>query len=337
MSAILQTFPLGTPWPGADPFLFTMHHVDRYPAANPDMTPRADLSGRDLGQDFSGRDGWSMYHGDTVPGFPAHPHRGFETVTVVEEGLVDHTDSEGAQARYGRGDTQWLTAGHGVSHCEMFPLVNTEGPNPLRLFQIWLNLAPEDKTAPAGFAILWADETPVVERADAAGRRTRVKVVAGEFEGRTPPPPPPASWAARPENHVAIWHAELDPGATLTLPAADKNAVRTLYIYEGTLTVDGRPQTNEGVVVDPTRALPVTAGDAPTRFLLLQGRPIGAPVVQHGPFVGNSRDDIIAAFTDYQNGVFGRWTHPLPGPVHDRDRERFARYPDGTVRTPTEA
>lgn len=335
MSRILQTFPLGPQWPGADPFLFIAHHVDHYPVANPDMTPKADLAGREIGQDFAGKDGWNMYHGSTVPGFPAHPHRGFETVTVVEEGLVDHADSEGAAARYGRGDTQWLTAGNGVAHSEMFPLVNTDEPNTLHLFQIWLNLAPEDKTAPAHFTMLWADETPVVEQVDDAGRATKVKVVAGSFEGRTPPPPPPASWAARPENHVAIWHAELDAGATLTLPAADPSAIRTLYVYDGTLAVDGQDITDSGVVVDPTAAMAVTAkAEGRVRFLLLQARPIGAPVVQHGPFVGNSRDDIIAAFTDYQNGVFGAWTHPQADPVHDREQGRFARYPDGTVRTP---
>ena len=92
----------------------------------------------------------------------------------------------------------------------MFPLVHTDRPNPLHLFQVWLNLAPEDKSAPAHFAMLWADETPVVEQVDEAGRRARVKVVAGEYAGHVPPPPPPASWAARPDAHVAIWHATLD-------------------------------------------------------------------------------------------------------------------------------
>lgn len=334
MSTSLQTFPLSTPWPGVDPFLFTAHHVDHYPAGNANLGPRASLSGRDLGQDFAGKDGWNMYHGTTVPGFPAHPHRGFETVTVVEEGLVDHTDSAGAEARYGRGDTQWLTAGSGIAHCEMMPLVHQDAPNPLHLFQIWLNLPPEDKGAEPHFTILWAEDTPVVETTDAAGRVARVKVVAGSFEGRTPPPPPPASWATRPDAHLAIWHAELDADAELRLPAADASAVRTLYVYAGTLTVAGERLTDAGAVVDAAQELTVRAGEEPVRFLLLQGRPIGAPVVQHGPFVGNSRDDIVAAFGDYQAGRFGAWEHPVTDPVHGRDRGRFARYPDGTVRTP---
>src|SRR3954469_23203180 len=145
---ILQTVPLGAPpWPTADPFLFCVHHDDAYPAGNANLGPAASLAGRNLGQDFEGKDGWRMYHGTTVPGFPAHPHRGFETVTIVRRGLIDHSDSLGAAARFGGGDVQWLTAGRGVVHSEMFPLTERERTNPLELFQIWLNLPAEDKMA----------------------------------------------------------------------------------------------------------------------------------------------------------------------------------------------
>src|SRR5580658_7852986 len=135
---ILATAPLGMPWPTPDPFLFCVHHDDHYPAGNGSFGPAASLVGRQLGSDFAGVDGWRMYHGRTVPGFPQHPHRGFETVTIVRSGLIDHSDSLGATARFGHGDVQWLTAGKGISHCEMFPLVNTSEPNPAELFQIWL-------------------------------------------------------------------------------------------------------------------------------------------------------------------------------------------------------
>src|ERR1700709_642273 len=104
------------------------------------MGPAVPLAGRDIGQDFSRKDGWSMYHGDTVPGFPAHPHRGFETVTVVPKGLIDQPHSRGAKARFGQGDAQGVPAGEGIVHSEMFPLLEGEQANPLELFQIWLNL-----------------------------------------------------------------------------------------------------------------------------------------------------------------------------------------------------
>ena len=143
---VLQTIRLGMPWQTIDPFLFCVHHRDAYPAGNGRFGPVGTLSGRDLGSDFAGLDGWRMYHGREIPGFPPHPHRGFETVTYVRTGLVDHSDSLGAAARFGRGDTQWLTAGDGIVHSEMFPLVDTDAPNPLELFQIWVNLPAADKT-----------------------------------------------------------------------------------------------------------------------------------------------------------------------------------------------
>src|SRR3712207_5958211 len=106
---VIQTIRLGTPWQTIDPFLFCVHHLDAYPAGNGRLGPAATLAGRELGNDFAGVDGWRMSHGRETPGFPPHPHRGFETVTYVRRGLVDHSDSLGAAARFGRGDTQWLT------------------------------------------------------------------------------------------------------------------------------------------------------------------------------------------------------------------------------------
>src|SRR3954454_19128777 len=144
-SDILAVVPLGFQWPTLDPFLFCVHHDDAYPAGNDKLGPVASLAGREIGMDFAGKDGWRMYHGDVVPGFPQHPHRGFETVTIVRRGLIDHSDSMGAAARYGRGDVQWLTAGKGIVHSEMFPLLDKGRGNPLELFQIWLNLPKASK------------------------------------------------------------------------------------------------------------------------------------------------------------------------------------------------
>ena len=113
---------LGFQWETSDPFLFCVHHEDFYPKGNKELGPDLELlKGRHIGQDFIVKDGFRMYHGTTVPGFPGHPHRGFETITVVRKGLIDHADSTGAAGRYGDGDVQWMTAGKGVQHSEMFP------------------------------------------------------------------------------------------------------------------------------------------------------------------------------------------------------------------------
>jgi len=122
-SPILAVHPLGFPWKTQDPFLFCVYHKDDYPKGNDDLGPAASLAGRNLGQDFVIKDGWRMYHGHKVPGFPSHPHRGFETVTIVNKGFADHSDSLGATARFGEGDVQWLTSGKGLQHSEMFPLL----------------------------------------------------------------------------------------------------------------------------------------------------------------------------------------------------------------------
>src|SRR5262245_43742513 len=190
---VLDSRPLGFPWETADPFLFCVHHDDAYPAGNERLGPAASLAGRKLGMDFEGKDGWRMYHGSVVPGFPQHPHRGFETVTLVRRGLIDHSDSLGATARFGRGDAQWLTAGEGIVHSEMFPLLDPAEPNPLELFQIWLNLPSAGKMVPAHFSMLWEDSIPKILARDAAGKLTEVAVVAGKLGDRAAPRPPPHS------------------------------------------------------------------------------------------------------------------------------------------------
>ncbi|RYZ04567.1 MAG: pirin family protein [Myxococcales bacterium] len=334
MSAVLETAPLGFPWPTIDPFLFCVHHDDAYPAGNEQFGPLGSLAGRNLGNDFVVKDGFRMYHGEVVPGFPQHPHRGFETVTLARRGYIDHSDSLGAAARFGRGDAQWLTTGGGIVHSEMFPLLSREEPNPVELFQIWLNLPGEDKLAQPHFAMLWEHEIPrhVVE--DSAGKKVKLTTVAGAFAGKAPPPPPPKSWAARPDTDVAIWTLELEAGATFTIPRAQHpEALRTLYFFVGkTLQIDDRSLDSHSVaVVRSDVDLVLRAGSEACEVLMLQGRPIGEPVAQHGPFVMNSRAELQKAFEDYQRTRFGGWPWPADDPVHARDAGRFARHIDGRV------
>ncbi len=344
-SSIIQIKPLGFPWPTVDPFLFCAYHDDAYPAGNSQSGPSGSLMGRDLGQDFSRKDGWSMYHGSTVPGFPAHPHRGFETVTIVRKGLIDHADSLGAKARFGQGDVQWLTAGRGIVHSEMFPLLDPARPNPLELFQIWLNLPARGKMSPPRFTMLWSQDIPRLTLTDARGRTTDVAVIAGRLEnaaaGITEAPlPPPDSWAARPDADVAIWTIRMTPGARWTLPAAmGQDTRRQLYFFKG------KSVALEGQAVDAASVVELRAANAielvnddevEAEFLLLQGRPIAEPVVQYGPFVMNTQAEIRQTLADYQQTRFGGWPWPDDAPVHGWEPARFALRPQGAEERPTD-
>ena len=193
--------------------------------------------------DFSGADGWSMYHGSIVPGFPQHPHRGFETVTFVRQGLIDHSDSLGATARFGRGDVQWLTAGEGIVHCEMFPLLDRTGPNPTELFQIWLNLPARTRWSSRTSRCCGTRTSPGSCSPTTMGGE-RVTVDRRRDRGDPPLAAPPDSWASRPDADLAIWHLVLEPVARWVLPpAAPADTARTLYVFEGAVVGGAaRPQ-----------------------------------------------------------------------------------------------
>ena len=336
-NAIVKIQPLGFPWETADPFLFCVHHDDAYPKGNGSFGPAASLAGRDIGQDFGRKDGWSMYHGQKVPGFPSHPHRGFETVTIVRQGLTDHSDSLGAAARFGGGDVQWLTAGKGIVHSEMFPLLETGQANPLELFQIWLNLPARSKMAEPHFTMLWAEDIPHRFFESGDGAVTEVAVIAGRLEQAEPIAPPPDSWASQAEADVAIWTLRMEPGARWKLPpAANAAARRRLYFFQGaSVSVAGTTITQHSVIeLRAASALElVNTGTDVAEFLMLQGRPIGEPVAQYGPFVMNTQAELQQAFDDYRRTEFGGWPWPDNAPVHGPERVRFARHADGRVET----
>jgi hypothetical protein len=276
-----------------------------------------------------------MYHGRNVPGFPAHPHRGFETVTIVRHGLIDHSDSLGATARFGRGDVQWLTAGRGIVHAEMFPLLDQTAPNPLELFQIWLNLPARSKMAEPYFTMLWSHDIPRASFCDADGGTTEVVCIAGRMARAGiagPLPPPPDSWASQPDADLAIWTLTMAPHAGWTLSAAvGAGTRRSLYFFKGgTLKVAGQALAEHAAIeLRATQPVPLINGDEPAELLLLQGRPIGEPVAQYGPFVMNTEQELKQAFDDYRRTRFGGWPWPDEAPVHGRARLRFARQADG--------
>lgn len=325
---IKEVFKLGFPWQTQDPFLFCVYHLDKYPKGKEDMSPAASLDGRKLGNDFTMKDGWRMYHGQTIPGFPAHPHRGFETITIVNKGFCDHSDSLGAAGRFGEGDVQWMTAGKGVQHCEMFPLLSTEKENTLELFQIWLNLPKAKKFVEPHFKMLWHEDIPVVRTEHA-----RVKVIAGSFGRKNAPDSAPDSWASNTENHVSILNVHIDPKGIFILPNSTSEVNSTLYFYEGdTIQIDGTTIVpDHGIQLDAGKEIKITAGDSQAQLLLLQGKPIKEPVVKYGPFVMNTEKEIEAAMSEYRLTQFGGWPWRYPDNVHEKERGRFAKYPDGTL------
>lgn len=197
-SNLLKIRPLGFHWETQDPFIFCAHHKDDFPKGNALMGPATSLAGRNIGQDFTIKDGWRMYHGAAIPGFPTHPHRGFETITIVKEGTVDHADSLGAAGRYSAGDVQWMTAGKGIQHSEMFPLIHQDKKNPLELFQVWLNLPKAKKFVEPHFKMLWEDQIPVYKEIDSEGKSIEVNVIAGNLKSTNAPDPTPRFMGSQP-------------------------------------------------------------------------------------------------------------------------------------------
>ena len=319
------------PFQTLDPFLFCVYHKDQYPPGNTRMeAPRVGN-----GADFDPSAPYRMYHGDRIPGFPQHPHRGFETITATMEGVIDHTDSMGNGGRYGDGDLQWMTAGGGVVHGEMFPLVNQTSDNPTRFFQIWLNLPAKNKMCDPSFKMHWAQQVNKVTRDDGSS----LTLFAGEYKGLNGEAPPPNSWAANPSNEVSIYHITLPPNSKIKIPSTATEGVnRTLYMIEGTEgVIDGVSfKSKVYAVIDPSKALTLSnppTSSSSTEFLVLSGVAISEPVAQRGPFVMNTQSEIMQAFRDYQSTQFGGWPWPEDAMVFEKEKGRFAFF-DGVESTP---
>jgi len=254
----------------------------------------------------------------------------------VLNGFVDHSDSHGASGRYGNGDVQWMTAGAGLQHAEMFPLLNRNEDNPLELFQIWLNLPKSRKFADPHYKMLWAEDIPVYTQKDGKGNVSEITLIAGTIEDVSAPAPAPDSYAADAENDVSICLIKMAPHASLELPTASAEADRSLYYYRGSgikaAGIDIKPYHSIDLLADEKVILENGYDEA--FLLLLQGKPINEPVVQHGPFVMNTGAEIKQAIMDYQQTQFGGWPWPRHDNVHNRDEGRFAKYADGKEERP---
>ncbi|HAS74724.1 MAG TPA: pirin [Clostridiales bacterium UBA8960] len=330
---ILRLQKIDFHWEMENPFIFCAHHKDAYPKGDENQEPTVSLTGRQLGEDFAIKDGFRMYHGTKVPGFPMHPHRGFETVTIVKTGFVDHFDSVGASGRYGNGDVQWLTTGSGCQHAEMFPLVSMEEENPLELFQVWLNLPAKDKFTKPAYKMLWSEDIPNITIGDDYGPKAMITIISGGFEGKHGLTPNPASYASDPNHHLNILLIEMEPYSEINLPQVSKTLVRNLYYYEGeghiTIGTEKIPSSRR-IKLDGNEVIEITNGSKTSYLLLLEGEPINEPVVSYGPFVMNTEQEIRNAFSDYQHTRFGGWPWNRTDPINPRDSGRYAKYMDGT-------
>ena len=229
-------------------------------------------------------------------GVGQHPHRGFETVTIVYEGEVEHRDSTGKGGVIGRGDVQWMTAGSGILHEEFHSERYSREGGPFEMVQLWVNLPARDKMAAPGYQALLDAEIPSVPLADDAGR---VRVIAGEFDGRRGP--------AHTFTPMNVWDVRLGAGRAIDLPQPD-GWTTLLVVLDGTVQVNGEAVLRKAEVATLSvegSGLHIEAnGDA--KLLLLSGEPIDEPVVGYGPFVMNSQQEIIQAIADFNSGKFGR-------------------------------
>ena len=229
-------------------------------------------------------------------GVGQHPHRGFETVTIVYSGEVEHRDSTGAGGVIGPGDVQWMTAGAGIIHEEFHSEAFSRRGGSLEMVQLWVNLPARDKSAPAGYQSILASDIPNVALKGQAGS---LRLIAGEFAGQHGP--------ARTFTPMDVWDIRLNSGATTTLDLhAGRNTA--LVVLRGTVQVNGqeRVQTGQLALFEREGETLSLQAEGDAIVLLLSGEPIDEPIVGHGPFVMNSEAEIHQAFVDFQSGRFGR-------------------------------
>jgi redox-sensitive bicupin YhaK (pirin superfamily) len=244
--------------------------------------------------------------------------------------MVDHSDSLGAKGRFGNGDVQWLTAGKGVQHAEMFPLLN-EDSNPFEIFQIWLNLPAKSKKAEPYYKMLWSEDIPSIDEKDKNGKNIKLELIAGSYKNTSALPPNPDSWAADANNHFQIWMIKMDEKAVFKIPSIDEELTRSLYFYQGeSFTIEDKTiNENHFVELDPKQEVELMNGNREGFFIFLQSRPINEPIVQYGPFVANTKQELQETIQAYQQTQFGGWPWPESGPVHGKTMGRFSKLPDG--------
>lgn len=229
-------------------------------------------------------------------GVGEHPHRGFETVTIVYQGEVQHRDSTGSGGLIGPGDVQWMTAGSGILHEEFHSEAYAQRGGPFEMIQLWVNLPAKDKMTAPGYQTLLSKDIPVVALPEAAGS---LRVIAGEYDGHRGP--------ARTFSPMDVWDIRLQQGhsARFSLP---EGRTLALVLMHGTLLVNGSEVVREGqlTVLDRNGSDVLLEANNDVSVLLLSGEPLNEPVAGYGPFVMNTQKEIIEAIEDFNSGSFGK-------------------------------
>lgn len=232
-------------------------------------------------------------------GVGQHPHRGFETVTIVYDGEVAHRDSTGQGGVIGPGDVQWMTAAGGILHEEFHSPGFTRTGGPFRMIQLWVNLPAKDKMSAPGYQSIVNADIPSIELPDGAGR---VRVIAGEFQGHKGP--------ARTFTPINVWDTRLNRDASVTLDLPEGHTTM-LVVLSGRVVINGQQDAQEAemVMLDRQGASVTIDASSDAAILVLTGEPIDEPVVGHGPFVMNTEAEIHQAIEDFNAGRFGAIAH----------------------------
>ncbi len=235
--------------------------------------------------------------GNERRGVDAHPHKGFETVTVAYQGELEHRDSSGGGGKIGAGDVQWMTAGRGIVHQEFHSDEFTRSGGILQMAQLWVNLRASDKSAPPRYQTLLSSDIPVASLPDETGE---LRVIAGEYAGTRGP--------ALTFTSIHLWDVSLRPGKTATLPLPEGYTTAFLVLEGSVAAPDGRKAAPGDLAVYSREGdgLSLTAEDGGAKLLLMSGEPIDEPVVGYGPFVMNSLDEIQQAYEEFQQGRMGK-------------------------------
>jgi len=228
-------------------------------------------------------------------GVGQHPHRGFETVTIVYKGEVSHRDSTGQGGTIGPGDVQWMTAGSGILHEEFHSEAFSRSGGTLEMVQLWVNLPAKDKMTAPGYQAIVNANIPQVPLADESGQ---IRVIAGQYGDAQGP--------AHTFSPMQVWDVKLNAGRTVELAAAE-GWNTALVVLHGNVRINGQHAAHEGqlVVLDAKGSDVLVEASTDASVLLLSGEPINEPVVGHGPFVMNNWDEIDQAIADFNGGHFG--------------------------------